>query len=669
MDKNNIQLTSEEINDNLTFDVSGEDIFREYEDDFETPETELEESEEVYEETAEIEAVDEVITCTEDDCGETVAEQVMPEADADENKEPVMNKKEKKQRGKRDKKKKEKKATGFIHSINTKIARNMILGILFALVVTYFVTMSGFKQGIDNLIKTNMVTAVNTYNTLLEDTILLTKNNLTTSNLTSLYKNEGLSGVESSHVSLVDENGNYTYNVDYTLIGKKVTSEEILDVVDRHNKKEKIEPDVIEVVQGEDTYYVGYYACDNGWLLLCTADKAELYKTYDEVKERTIMGAVGILVVFAALGYIVSKSITKPINRLTSVIHRTAELDFRPNPELEKLCSGKDETAEMAKALREMQAAVKGFVSKIDDTSYNISDNANSLKELANLVNDNSTDNSATTEELAAGMEETAATTAQVEENINNIVNTIDRISNKTRDGQLLAAKIMDKAAKLKKDTIKASDNGRAMFDNVRQETAVAIEKSKGVDKINSLTKTILDISDQTGLLSINASIEAARAGEAGRGFAIVAEQIAHLASMSADTVENIGEIVDEVNDAVNSMAECLEETLNFLEEKVIEDYNGFIAVSDEYNSDAEIFEKMTEEIYKSITELEHGTTVIAEAISGINETVNDSSIGVSDIAGKTSDIVELTIKTNKMVDESVNYSRELNDVVDLFKL
>ena len=207
------------------------------------------------------------------------------------------------------------------------------------------------------------------------------------------------------------------------------------------------------------------------------------------------------------------------------------------------------------------------------------------------------------------------------------------------------------------------------MFEDVRRETSAAIEKSKDVDKINSLAKTILDISDQTSLLSLNASIEAARAGEAGRGFAVVAEQIRHLANLSASTVENIGTIVADVNGAVNNMAACLETTLNFLEEKVLTDYNGFISVSDEYNSDADLFEKSMQEIYKSIIELEKSTTLIADAISGINSTINESSIGVSDIAEKTSDIVDLTFKTNEMVDESVNYAKDLDNIVEVFKL
>lgn len=681
-------ITEEDIKDTSLPGGEDNDVFKEYEEKFQNftdsnsghiREDIMEEHTENYlENDTEYDVDDNIENDTEHNTdnytgndSEYNSESKNTKANLRKEKKPKKEKKEKDKSKKKHKEKGKKKATSFVHSINTKISRNMTIGILLALVVTYFVTMSGFKESIDSLIKTNMITAVKTYNTLLEDTILLTKNNLTISNLTSLYKEEGLAGVETSHVSLVDENGNYTFNVKHTLIGKKIEFSEILDIVERRskNKKEKIEPDVIEITKDDKTYYVGYYACDNGWLLLCTAEKAELYQTYDAVKQKTLIGAAIILVVFAAIGFVASKSITRPIQKLTAIIHKTAELDFRPNVELDKLCKGKDETAEMSKALLEMQVAVKEFVTKIETASVNINENANNLKELSSLVNDNSTDNSATTEELAAGMQETAATTAHVEENINNILASIDKISSKTKDGQTLAIEIMDKAAKLKENTIAASNNGRDMFANVRKETSLAIEKSKDVDKINTLTKTILDISDQTSLLSINASIEAARAGEAGRGFAVVAEQIGHLANISASTVENIGEIVDEVNDAVNSMAECLESTMNFLEEKVINDYGGFIAVSDEYNSDAVLFEGAMKEIYNSITTLEHSTTVIADAISGINSTINDSSAGVSDIAAKTSDIVGLTIKTNEMVDESVNYSQELENVVELFKL
>lgn len=566
---------------------------------------------------------------------------------------------------------KDKKSNGakFFASIKIKIAASVSVAVMLSLIVTYFVTMSGFKTGIDSLVKTNMVTAVSTYNTLLEDTILLTKNNLTASNLSSLYKEAGLAGVETSEISLINEEGIYTYNRSNSLIGTKVELEKLLQIVQDHSQKKKIEPDVFDATIDGKEYYVGYYACENGWLLVCTAEKDELYQTYYDVKQVTIIGAGITIIVFAVLAYLISLTITKPINKLTLVIHKTAGLDFTKNDDLEKLCTGKDETSVMSRALKEMQFSIKDVIERIHAVSNKINDNSHSLNDLASLVKDNSTDNSATTQQLAAGMEESAASSTRVNENVTNILHSIDSISGKTKDGQQLALDIMAKASKLKSDTVLASDNGKRIFENVRKETAVAIEKSKDVDKINSLTKTILEISEQTNLLSLNASIEAARAGEAGRGFAVVAQEIGHLANQSASTVEIIGNIVKDVTAAVNNLANCIETTLNTLEDRVLSDYDGFISVSDEYNSDADVFEGAMKDIHKSINELEKSTELIAEAISSINATINESSIGVSDIAEKTSDIVELTIKTNEMVDESVSHAKELNNIVEIFKL
>ena len=111
-----------------------------------------------------------------------------------------------------------------------------------------------------------------------------------------------------------------------------------------------------------------------------------------------------------------------------------------------------------------------------------------------------------------------------------------------------------------------------------------AIEDSNSVKQVNSLTNDILNIASQTNLLALNASIEAARAGEAGRGFAVVASEIANLAAESTATGANIVTIVAQVNSSVETLTKCLVDVLDFLENKVMNDYDAFMTSSDEYS-------------------------------------------------------------------------------------
>ena len=165
------------------------------------------------------------------------------------------------------------------------------------------------------------------------------------------------------------------------------------------------------------------------------------------------------------------------------------------------------------------------------------------LNEVTDTVNQMCSDNSATSQQLAAGMQETAATTVTINENVSQIKGEAETINAMAEEGAKNSETVMDRALQLRTKTVTASNKTMEIYNSVKEKAEKAIEGSKAVEKINELTGTIMEISSQTGLLALNASIEAARAGEAGKGFAVVATEIGSLADQTSQAIANISAV------------------------------------------------------------------------------------------------------------------------------
>jgi methyl-accepting chemotaxis protein len=88
------------------------------------------------------------------------------------------------------------------------------------------------------------------------------------------------------------------------------------------------------------------------------------------------------------------------------------------------------------------------------------------------------------------------------------------------------------------------------------------------------------DITEQTNLLSLNASIEAARAGDAGRGFAVVAGEIGKLANSSSHTASEIQHLVEESNRSIEMVRNCFNEIIQFMEKDVAVKFENFVEMA-----------------------------------------------------------------------------------------
>ncbi|MBQ1526034.1 MAG: methyl-accepting chemotaxis protein [Lachnospiraceae bacterium] len=479
-------------------------------------------------------------------------------------------------------------------------------------------------------------------------------------------------GVEGSYAYFVSKDGLMMYHPTLEKIGAQVENEAVKGLVSRLSSGEKPEQigdgSVIYLFKGAQKY-AGYSFTKGGNIVLVTGDYDAVMKPVDELKRNVLLIAVIVMIVSIIVFYIGITVILKPLENVVEVIDHTADLNFSINSTAVKLTKRKDEIGNIMRAIGKMRSNLREIINQIQNASMMITSDIEELESANDGVNLMCTDNSATTEELAAAMEETSATTETINGSIVNMQESAGQIESLTVSGDDFSEQVRERAAQLRNKTGKAVERTRSMYEEVKEKADRALEDSKSVNKINELTDAIMAISSQTSLLALNASIEAARAGEAGRGFAVVATEIGNLSNQTSDTVSNINEIVKEVMDAVNNMAGCLGETNSFLEETVLKDYAEFEKVGKQYQSDAEDFKASMQNIRGGLDDLNMAINRIVTAISGINTTINEAAGGVQDIAEKTTDIVTGTSSTSNKVEECKICIGDLESIVGKFTM
>ena len=412
-----------------------------------------------------------------------------------------------------------------------------------------------------------------------------------------------------------------------------------------------------------------YDMLDNGMCFVLTVPKAEFYSEANRLILYIGLGIVAAVLFSGGIGIVVGSSISKPIKLLTGIIGQTSRLDFTPTQGGKSLRKQKDEIGIMATEIHQMRKILRKMTGDMHEVEGTISDSVEKLDLIMQKNSMHSEDNSAATQEMAAGMQVVSSNTEHVLHSIEEVKKNSESIYKLAQDGESNSDQIAERAGEMERVTKASSDKTNAMYGVMKEKTDTAIEKSKAVKRIDELTNDIKSISSQTNLLALNASIEAARAGAAGKGFAVVATEIGALAAQTLQTVDTISVIVNEVNEAVSNMTECMTAMMDVLENTVLSDYEMFRDSGVQYRSDADSYSLVMGQIKRAIEELDTYISTIMKAVDDINETVSQSSEGINVIAEKSTETVDTTPEGYERLRESRESIKALTAIVEQFKL
>lgn len=420
--------------------------------------------------------------------------------------------------------------------------------------------------------------------------------------------------------------------------------------------------------KGEDKI-LGYAHLTNGWILASVVPVDEIFKPVETLKYIIVGISILGLILSIIIGLYMGKSISKPIVKVTELINRTANFELTDDKSYDVLLENKDETGDMAKSMASLRQFLREFARELIEASGHITKNADKVEMLTGDLKDQALHTLSTTQEISSGIEETAATSEEINASTDQINGAVNSIAQKAEEGAISSSDINERANHLKNTAIASAQKADNIYNHVKKDLDAAIEQAKAVEKINLLADTILQITEQTNLLALNAAIEAARAGESGRGFTVVAEEIRKLAEQSSQTITDIQNVIEIVNISVENLVGNSQKILKFMESDVNEDYKMLIQVGEQYSKDAGFFNHLMMDFSATSEELKASIKDITVGMDEVAKTVNEGASGVEDITNKTSNIVEDLTNIQSSTKENLESARRLKENTSKFKL
>ncbi|MGG3805289.1 methyl-accepting chemotaxis protein [Metabacillus fastidiosus] len=371
----------------------------------------------------------------------------------------------------------------------------------------------------------------------------------------------------------------------------------------------------------------------------------------------------GALIISIIIGLVITRVIVNPIKQIQDLMMKAEEGDFSVKGNYQF----KDEVGQLVTSFNKMIGGLRDIIRKVSETSETVA---------------------ASSQELSASAEQSTHASQHIAVTIHDLVSGSNDQLNSVEESKKIIGKMADYAEKI-------TENADVMAENANETVEISIEGKQSIHKvmnqmnsinenvtglgssikalsersveIGKINEVITAIAGQTNLLALNAAIEAARAGEQGKGFAVVADEVRKLAEQSANSAEQITNLIQmiqhETNETITSMDSATKEVQGGLE-VVQEAGQSFEKIEASINGVA----VQIKDVVNAINELSSGSSQVAVSINSVKAIAEQSAASNQNVSAATEEQLASMEEIETSAANLAKISSELQHLVHRFK-
>ncbi len=279
-----------------------------------------------------------------------------------------------------------------------------------------------------------------------------------------------------------------------------------------------------------------------GYRVIAVVPRAELYGAINSALVKSILLACVIAVVFILLAMLTARAISQPIRATSRLLNEISQGDGDLTTKL--AVTSRDELGVLCESFNAFEDKLCGIISEV-------SRQAEQLMMVTNQVQGISGESAASIENQKASIESVASA-------ITEMGSTVQEIASNANSASGAAVEAREKSSQGQSAVHETIGMIQSLANDMESTSQVVNDLGEQAEKIGGILNVIRGISEQTNLLALNAAIEAARAGEAGRGFAVVADEVRGLAKRTAESTDEIAEMIDALQSGAGKAVDAI---------------------------------------------------------------------------------------------------------------